>query len=445
MPVPLPVRARAAAALALVAIGLSACTDSPTGTMERSGPGQPDLTVTTSPIEMRWPTDDAVFKGLQTISGSYLGWPTSQYDMFWRVDGGGWIRMYSMQSPSPHKAAQLDADGWKWNGTGPYRISFQARDRSGRVLAERSATIFVDRPGLDLFDGTSLYVDPYSNARRQASAWASTRPADAALLDRLARRSQADWFGDWNANVWGAVYNRTSEITGTGALPVLVAYNIPIRDCNGYSGGGAATPQAYRDWIGAFADAIGTRKAVVILEPDALPTMDCLSAADQKTRLDLLHYAIRVLKSRPAIAVYVDAGNSGWHPAEVMAPRLIAAGIGFADGFSLNVSNFHTTESNVEFGEALAARLGGKHFVIDTSRNGLGGSDPYEWCNAAGRSLGAPPTGDTGYPLVDAFLWIKRPGESDGTCNGGPSAGAWWAEYALGLATQMPPVLASLP
>jgi hypothetical protein len=26
------------------------------------------------------------------------------------------------------------------------------------------------------------------------------------------------------------------------------------------------------------------------------------------------------------------------------------------------------------------------------------------------------------------------PGESDGTCNGGPAAGQWWADYALGLA-----------
>ena len=36
------------------------------------------------------------------------------------------------------------------------------------------------------------------------------------------------------------------------------------------------------------------------------------------------------------------------------------------------------------------------------------------------------------YPLVDAFLWIKTPGESDGTCSGGPAAGKWWGEYALG-------------
>ncbi|MFI2791482.1 glycoside hydrolase family 6 protein, partial [Kitasatospora sp. NPDC018614] len=45
-----------------------------------------------------------------------------------------------------------------------------------------------------------------------------------------------------------------------------------------------------------------------------------------------------------------------------------------------------------------------------------------------------PPTTRTADPLVDAYLWIKRPGESDGTCKGGPKAGQWWETYALELA-----------
>jgi endoglucanase len=28
----------------------------------------------------------------------------------------------------------------------------------------------------------------------------------------------------------------------------------------------------------------------------------------------------------------------------------------------------------------------------------------------------------------------RPPGFSDGTCNGGPAAGTWWPDYALGLA-----------
>jgi endoglucanase len=36
---------------------------------------------------------------------------------------------------------------------------------------------------------------------------------------------------------------------------------------------------------------------------------------------------------------------------------------------------------------------------------------------------------------VDAYLWVKQPGDSDGQCRtGAPAAGAWWADYALALA-----------
>lgn len=96
------------------------------------------------------------------------------------------------------------------------------------------------------------------------------------------------------------------------------------------------------------------------------------------------------------------------------------------------------------------------HFVIDTSRNGQGPwtptqsfPDPQTWCNPPARGLGIRPTTDTGNPLVDAFLWIKLPGESDGQCSRGlgsgnnvvdpiwgrvdPAAGAWFPEQALEL------------
>jgi endoglucanase len=42
-------------------------------------------------------------------------------------------------------------------------------------------------------------------------------------------------------------------------------------------------------------------------------------------------------------------------------------------------------------------------------------------------------TRDADDPAVDALLWAKPPGESDGACNGGPPAGRWWAEQAIEL------------
>jgi endoglucanase len=284
------------------------------------------------------------------------------------------------------------------------------------------------------FAGATFYVEPYSNARHTADAWRATRPADAEQMDKIAERSQALWFGDWSGDVYRAVDEAMTWASSAGALPVFVAYNIPLRDCGSYSGGGSPSPDAYRRWISAFADAIGTRRAVVILEPDALALMDCLSAADQQTRIDLIRYAVAEFKAKGSTHVYIDAGHSRWHPTATIADRLTRADVANARGFALNVSNFQTNAASISYGEALSQSIGGKPFVIDTSRNGLGPTADNEWCNPLGRALGEGATAHTGNAHVDAFLWIKRPGESDGTCNGGPPAGQWWPEYALSLA-----------
>jgi endoglucanase len=280
------------------------------------------------------------------------------------------------------------------------------------------------------FEGRKLYVDPYSPAAQQAAAWRETRPQDAAELDEIATAPQAQWFGDWNADVAQAVDAHVTAAAARGRWTLLVAYNLPGRDCGGHSGGGTAE---YRAWIRELARGIGDRPAAVILEPDALAGLDCLTQQDRDARLALLNDAVAVLRGK---AVYLDAGHSAWHPAATMAARLQQAGIQNATGFSLNVSNFRVTAGELAYGRAIAGQVG-KHFVIDTSRNGLG---PYgdAWCNPPGRALGPRPTTATGNSLADAFLWIKQPGFSDGPCNGGPDAGQWWADYALGLARRSP-------
>jgi endoglucanase len=292
--------------------------------------------------------------------------------------------------------------------------------------------------GANPFAGRRLFVDPRSSARRQVERWSTTRPAAAAAIRRIARRPQADWFGDWNHDVRAAVANRVGTITAAGALPVLVAYNIPHRDCGGYSAGGARSGRVYRHWIRRFAAGIGRERAVIVLEPDALAGLDCLPARRQRERLVLLAAAVRTLGARAGVATYIDAGHSSWQAASVIASRLAAAGVARVRGFSLNVANFQTTRRELAYGRALSAQIGDKPFVVDTGRNGAGPPRGGQWCNPPGRALGRPPTAHTGRPLVDAYLWIKPPGESDGTCNGGPPAGTWWPSYALGLASGSP-------
>jgi endoglucanase len=278
--------------------------------------------------------------------------------------------------------------------------------------------------------GKRLYVDPNSAAKRQAETLRRSRPQDAALLSSIAEQPVAKWLGGWVNDIAREVDNAVSSITRANAIPIFVAYNIPGRDCGLYSAGGARDADAYRKWINAFAGGLRGRQSIVILEPDALPGMDCLAASRQQERMALLRDAVHALKGQHA-AVYVDAGNAKWRSAETMAARLKQVDIAAADGFSLNVSNYIANAANIAFGERLSKLVGGKHFIIDTSRNGLGSE--VDWCNPRGQALGVVPTTNTGHPLVDAFLWVKQPGESDGTCNGGPSAGSWWNEIAIEL------------
>ncbi|MGH9005895.1 MAG: glycoside hydrolase family 6 protein, partial [Acidimicrobiia bacterium] len=81
--------------------------------------------------------------------------------------------------------------------------------------------------------------------------------------------------------------------------------------------------------------------------------------------------------------------------------------------------------------------------------------DPQDWCNPPGRGTGLAPALDTGVPLVDAYLWVKIPGESDGECTRGlgpagetvdpewglidPGAGDWFPEMALELSANASP------
>lgn len=272
--------------------------------------------------------------------------------------------------------------------------------------------------------GDSFYGSN-TGAASAAAQLHGSRPQDAALLADLARVPTATWLGAWSGDVTLTVRQVVDAAQGVGGVPVFVAYDVPGRDCGGYSVGGEQSPAGYTRWIQKIADGIGTSQAVVIVEPDALAQL----CGDAAARFQMLHAAVDVLEANPGTHTYLDAGNSDWINASTMAGRLRAAGVADADGFALNVSNFQSTANNEVYGRAVSSALGGAHFVIDTSRNGNGpGSD---WCNPSGRAPGQRPTAATGRASVDAFLWVKTPGESDGTCNGGPAAGIFWPQYAI--------------
>jgi endoglucanase len=293
--------------------------------------------------------------------------------------------------------------------------------------------------------GHDFYVDPATPAAVQVTRWtAEGRAGEAKEIRKIADRPTAQWLSGGGSPVTGRVDATLHQAEREDRMPVLVAYHIPHRDCGSFSSGGAASADAYRSWIRDFAAGIKGRPVTVILEPDAVAhTLDgCVT--DVEERYVLLRDAVSVLKATGSARVYVDAGHPLWiRDVGKIAGALRRAGISRADGFSLNVSNFVRTADNVRYGRQVSDALGGRtRFVVDTSRNGAGpfpgggqvGGGP-SWCNPPGRVLGEAPTADTGMARVDALLWIKRPGESDGACRPGePQAGQWWPEYALDLA-----------
>ena len=289
--------------------------------------------------------------------------------------------------------------------------------------------------------GQALWRNPAGHAvQAQQAAQQRGDQRTAAALDRLARQPSATWLTG-GGNVFQTAADLTGAAQQAGQLPVLVAYNLPGRDCGLYSRGGAGSTGAYLSWVGSLAAGIGARPAVVVLEPDAVPqtVSGCRGGRSAAQRYAMLNSAVTILKRQPRTRVYVDAGNASWvanHKA--LAGALRAAGVARADGFALNTSNFESTRASVSYGARVSSQLGGKRFVIDTSRNGagrpVGRRGHARWCNPPGARLGAPPSTSPGIARVDALLWIKQPGDSDGECGSGHlPAGQFGSRYAGGL------------
>lgn len=183
--------------------------------------------------------------------------------------------------------------------------------------------------------------------------------------------------------------------------PVFVSYAITDRDCGGCSAGGCSHTH-YRLWSALVAKTLSGHRAILLLEPDSLAML----------------------------------GKS-------QCSGLAGAGIGWARGFFTTVSNFKSQSADLKYATSLSRMLGGKHFVIGVSRNGKGAQ--LGWCTLSGAARGPNPVIADGKTALDALLWVKTPGSSDGSCNGDPSAGHWFEKYALSLVAKRHTTVATLP
>lgn len=112
-------------------------------------------------------------------------------------------------------------------------------------------------------------------------------------------------------------------------------------------------------------------------------------------------------------------------PHKRMAGLLSATGVAKTGGFAVNVSSFAPNGEVEPYAQAVRSVLQSKYgiadprYVVDTSRNGNQVWD-NTWCNPKDRRIGVPPAVYADASGLDATLWVKEPGTSDGDCGSQP-------------------------
>lgn len=215
---------------------------------------------------------------------------------------------------------------------------------------------------------------------------------------------------------------------------------------------------------------------VLVIEPDSLPNLatnlddpHCSNQATQNSYKMGISYAVNKFGSLK-VTQYLDAGHGGWlgwsDNLNAFATILYSMDMDIQNlrGFATNTANYQPIgtkcpfQSNdglrnnyclnganqdkaccadpcglssqwnqgnneMNYADALKRVMSQKfpgftpHMIIDSGRNGV--TDMRQqcanWCNARNAGVGVLPTTQTGdLDLVDAFYWLKTPGESDG-------------------------------
>ncbi|OUM60882.1 carbohydrate-binding module family 1 protein, partial [Piromyces sp. E2] len=261
-------------------------------------------------------------------------------------------------------------------------------------------------------------------------------------------QAKAEKVKDVPTAVWLAWDGAPGEVEGhlvaAGSKTVVfLLYMIPTRDCNSNaSAGGASDLNKYKGYIDDISNTIKSHpesKVVMVVEPDTLGNLVTGSSEACKNvhtlHKNALSYAVDVFGAMDNVSVYLDAAHGMWlgshtdKVATVVKEILDNAPHGKIRGLSTNVSNYQPVYSEYQYHEKLAASLAAVgvndiHFIVDTGRDGVDVTETFSkqqtWCNFIGAGLGPRPQGnpDASMPLLDAYMWLKTPGEADGSAVG---------------------------
>jgi cellulose 1,4-beta-cellobiosidase len=351
------------------------------------------------------------------------------------------------------------------------------------------------------FENVQFYVNP--NYAEKVEETAQQVPALAAQIRKVKTYPTALWLDSIerlpSVGKWLDDARQQQDKSGKQTLTVFVVYDLPNRDCAAKASAGelklkengeARYRTEFIDPIASQFRAHQGQPIVVVLEPDSLANLatnlgnpTCAESADAYLRS--VAYAIQQL-SQEHVSIYLDAAHSGWLGWDDNRSRMVrvfkrvlqmAGGIEKIRGFATNVANYTSVSGRdgkkldrsnpcpdeLSYVHRLSdtlnrAGIKKKGFIIDTSRNGKAGTRRRwgSWCNVKGAGLGERPRATPDESPVDAFFWVKPPGESDGVADptqprfdpscrsvdsapDAPQAGTWYKSYFVDLVRNAEP------
>ena len=272
------------------------------------------------------------------------------------------------------------------------------------------------------------------------------------LLEKIAREPSAVRISAYSGGgsppaVYASVRRLYCSVLSAdpGSVPIISTYflHAVLGACSSTAQIDAYAPR-FRAQINAIAAGVADNPAVFVAEADATGSSSCMAEHGSLGAWEsLMRYEDRTLEALPHTAVYMEGGYSDANSAAYAAKVLNAAGVRQIQGFFTNDTHLQWTSHELAYAEAVSKLTGGAHFIINTASNGRGPLlNPHPraegieaLCNPPGRGLGIPDTTDPGLsPDLDALLWTSPPGNSSGTCNGGPASGTFWVAGAEALA-----------
>jgi endoglucanase len=276
------------------------------------------------------------------------------------------------------------------------------------------------------------------------------------LLEKIAAEPEANRFSQYSGGGGpGAIYGQVHKIychnlaADPGSVPIFTTFFLYQAGYCESKSEILAHRATFQRQIDEMARGIDKRPAVMLLELDAIGASGCMARTGALPYWEAnIRYEVDKMAALPHTVVYVEGGYADSNSPGYTARALRSVDIGKIRGFFTNDTHESWTINEIHWAQQVSRLVGGTHFIVNTATNGRGPLVPRDrvhngnevLCNPPGRGIGplptTTPTDTRSHKVIsgaDALLWTAPPGNSSGSCNGGPPAGTFWPAKAIGM------------